>query len=81
MTNVTNKDTASIHAAFEQMLREITRNGGQRIGSLRTGNGSEFKSDFIKSYLGTRASSRSSVTRLRCSRTARWRSGTIFLSG
>jgi transposase InsO family protein len=49
---MTNKDTASIHAAFEQMLRKITRNGEQRIGSLRTDNGSEFKSDFIKSYLG-----------------------------
>ena len=34
------------------MLRKITRNGEQRIGSLRTDNGSEFKSDFIKSYLG-----------------------------
>jgi hypothetical protein len=49
---MTNKDTASIHAAFEQMLRKITRNGKQRIGSLRTDNGSEFKSEFIKSYLG-----------------------------
>ena len=34
------------------MLRKITRNGEQRIGSLRTDNGSEFKSEFIKSYLG-----------------------------
>jgi transposase InsO family protein len=34
------------------MLRNITRNGEQRIGSLRTDNGSEFKSEFIKSYLG-----------------------------
>jgi transposase InsO family protein len=49
----TNKDgTASIHAAFEHMLRKITRNGEQRIGSLRTDNGSEFKSEVVKSYLG-----------------------------
>ncbi len=45
---MTNKDTASIHAAFEQLLH----NGEQRIRSLRMDNGSEFKSEFIKSYLG-----------------------------
>ncbi len=34
------------------MLRKITRNGEQRVGSLRRDDGSEFKSEFMKSYLG-----------------------------
>jgi len=46
-----NKDTASIHAAFNVMLQKITDNGRHQIGSLRTDNGSEFKSAFIQDYL------------------------------
>ena len=46
-----NKDIASIHAAFNVMLQKITDNGRHQIGSLRTDNGSEFKSAFIQDYL------------------------------
>ena len=46
-----NKDTASIHVAFEKIIQKITRGGMYTIKSLRTDNGSEFKSDFIKQYL------------------------------
>jgi transposase InsO family protein len=75
---MSNKDTASIHAAFEQMLSKITRNGDQRIGSLRTDNGSEFKSEFIKSYLGDKGIKQVFSSAYTLQWTGRWRSGTAF---